>query len=232
MKRSFIGLIALGMIILLFGQTESFVVIYDDGFDGEITANGDVFSQDALTAAHEFLPLGTRVELLYVQTGKRISLLVNDRIYDAPDLFWISRSAADSLGIYSIHPTSVLYTVMEGASAEPTPVYTELFRSLGPNLELPAADPRNPVLLSERKDPSAAKLYGVQVYAAAKRMDAVTLSRRVQEEFEYLGYVEKTSADPGTLYRVIIGDFDSLQGALECYWKLRPDIPEIFLVEK
>ena len=37
---------------------------YSDKFIGKTTANGDVFSQDKMTAAHNFLPLGTNVQYL------------------------------------------------------------------------------------------------------------------------------------------------------------------------
>lgn len=50
---------------------------YGPGFHGNNTANGEVFDQDARTAAHRDLPFGT---LLLVQRGgSRVVVRINDR---------------------------------------------------------------------------------------------------------------------------------------------------------
>ncbi len=233
MKKSILYIIALSIsMLLLYGQTESYVVAYDDALIGEITASGDVFTQEKLTAAHENLPLGTQVEILNIQTGKRIMVTVNDRIENAPDLFWISKSAADTLKIYSIHPTEILYSVIgETTVKQMTQVYQELFVSLGPNMEFPLGNPWIPRILNENITSEGNTIYGVQVYSATKRMDAVVLSQRIQYFFDYLSYIEKTRINNVTLFRVIIGDFNTLEAARECYHKLHTDLPDIFLVE-
>ena len=50
---------------------------YGPGFDGNITASGEVFDQNAMTAAHYDLPFGTIVELEH--DGNRVIVEVNDR---------------------------------------------------------------------------------------------------------------------------------------------------------
>ncbi|MEA2077595.1 MAG: RlpA-like double-psi beta-barrel domain-containing protein [Candidatus Marinimicrobia bacterium] len=227
MKKLIKILFILCAFIFLFAQNESKVVIYEDGFKGALTASGEIFSQDKMTAAHETLPLGTQVEILNIQNGKKVSVTVNDRIKNSPDLFWISRAAANKLDIISVSPIEILYIIQgEVPGVEPSETYQSLFSSLGPNLELPEGDPRVP-----RSFGDEVQAYGVQIYACTKRMDAVTLSRRIQEELEYLSYFEKVKTDNGQRFRVIIGDFISKNEALDCYWKLQHDLPEIFLVE-
>ena len=52
---------------------------YGPGFDGRPTASGEIFDMDAMTAAHQTLPLGTRVEVTVLETGRRTEVRVNDR---------------------------------------------------------------------------------------------------------------------------------------------------------
>jgi rare lipoprotein A len=49
---------------------------YGPGFHGRLTANGERFDQNALTAAHKTLPFGTRLKVCF----KRCAVVrVNDR---------------------------------------------------------------------------------------------------------------------------------------------------------
>ncbi len=43
---------------------------YGPGFHGKETANGEVFNQNGLTAAHRTLPLGTKVAVTNIMNGK------------------------------------------------------------------------------------------------------------------------------------------------------------------
>ncbi|MBW6458521.1 MAG: SPOR domain-containing protein [FCB group bacterium] len=232
MKKSILLIACLLTAFLIYGQTKSRVTVYDDAFEGKKTASGDIFSQEAFTAAHDSLPFGTRVEILYVTTGKRVTVTVNDRISNAPGLFWISKAAARELDLYSIHPVEVLYVMDDPdiRSREPSPLYRQLFESLSPNLESPPSDPRLPVSTGTEKD--ARIHYGVQVYAAAAQSDALILSRRIQDHFDYLSYIERGQTQDGLLYRLIIGNFKTYEESLRCYHVLRPDIPHVFILER
>lgn len=52
---------------------------YGPRFHGQKTANGEVFNQNKLTAAHRTLPLGTTVEVTNVTNGKSVEVKINDR---------------------------------------------------------------------------------------------------------------------------------------------------------
>jgi rare lipoprotein A len=76
---------------------------YGPRFDGRTTASGERFDEDALTAAHETLPLGTRVRVTNLRNGRTVLVRINDRgpryrgrVID------LSRAAAAELGM--IHP--------------------------------------------------------------------------------------------------------------------------------
>ena len=52
---------------------------YGPGFHGKATASGDIYNQADLTAAHQTLPLGTRVMVTNLENGSSTQVIVNDR---------------------------------------------------------------------------------------------------------------------------------------------------------
>ena len=52
---------------------------YADKFEGRKTANGEIFSQDKLTAASKTLPFGTKVTVKNITNGRTVKVRVNDR---------------------------------------------------------------------------------------------------------------------------------------------------------
>jgi rare lipoprotein A len=52
---------------------------HGDGFDGKRTASGERFNKMRHTAAHKWLPFGTRVFLLNRETKKWTIVTINDR---------------------------------------------------------------------------------------------------------------------------------------------------------
>jgi rare lipoprotein A len=73
---------------------------YGGQFHGRPTASGVPFDQNAVTAAHPKLPLGTEVTVTNQNTGKTIKVEVNDRrpYVDGRDID-LSKGAAQKLGI-------------------------------------------------------------------------------------------------------------------------------------
>lgn len=52
---------------------------YAHKFHGRLTANGEIFDMNGLSAAHRELPLGTIIRVTHVGNGKSVTLKVNDR---------------------------------------------------------------------------------------------------------------------------------------------------------
>src|SRR5437899_10900029 len=52
---------------------------YGPGFHGNRTANGEIYDQYELTAAHPSLPLGTRVMVTNLSNGRSVQVRINDR---------------------------------------------------------------------------------------------------------------------------------------------------------
>lgn len=66
---------------------------------GNRTSGGDVYNQDALTAAHASLPIGTRVRVTLVDSGRDVVVTINDRPGTRKRIIDLSRAAARELGI-------------------------------------------------------------------------------------------------------------------------------------
>jgi rare lipoprotein A len=52
---------------------------YGKELHGQQTASGDKFDQNALTAAHPSLPMGTKAEVTNLENGKKVDVTINDR---------------------------------------------------------------------------------------------------------------------------------------------------------
>jgi rare lipoprotein A len=52
---------------------------HGDGFHGRRTANGERFDGQGVTAAHKYLPFGTRLKVTNPTNGKSVIVRVNDR---------------------------------------------------------------------------------------------------------------------------------------------------------
>jgi rare lipoprotein A len=73
---------------------------YGPGFDGNYTASGEVFNQNALTAAHPSLPMGTQVRVTNLDTGRAVVVRINDRgPYHGGRILDLSAGAARVIGV-------------------------------------------------------------------------------------------------------------------------------------
>jgi rare lipoprotein A len=103
---------------------------YGPGFDGQITASGEVFDAHGYTAAHNTLPLGTEITVTYA--GRTVDVVVNDRgPYSGGRDLDLSQGAAEHLGLTTAGVDYVDYEVAgSGGYAadtyeEPAPAQTK-----------------------------------------------------------------------------------------------------------
>ncbi len=73
---------------------------YGNQFHGRMTASGEVFNENDLTAAHRTLPFGTLLKLTNPENGNSVIVKINDRgpVSKSLDLD-LSKQAAIELGI-------------------------------------------------------------------------------------------------------------------------------------
>ncbi|MEM1135860.1 MAG: septal ring lytic transglycosylase RlpA family protein [Bacteroidota bacterium] len=79
-------------------EQEGIASYYADKFEGRTTANGEVFRQDSLTAAHKHLPFGTEVLVTNLKNNKQLTVRINDRgPFVTGRIIDLSRSGAQAL---------------------------------------------------------------------------------------------------------------------------------------
>lgn len=87
---------------------------YGPGFHGRRTSNGEVYDQHELTAAHPSLPLGTRVRVTNLDSGRSVDVRVNDRgPFAKGRAIDLSHAAASSIGMIGPGTAPVRIDVVE-----------------------------------------------------------------------------------------------------------------------
>jgi rare lipoprotein A len=82
------------------GEERGKAGIYTDGFDGAPTANGEIFDETAMTAAHPSLPLPSLVQVINEDNRREIVVRVNDRgPFDGKRILELSPRAGTVLGM-------------------------------------------------------------------------------------------------------------------------------------
>ena len=72
---------------------------YADKYQGRQTANGELFDQKAMTAAHKRLPFGVKVKVTNVENGKSVVVRINDRgPFVSGRIIDLSKSAFQRIG--------------------------------------------------------------------------------------------------------------------------------------
>lgn len=73
---------------------------YSDAYQGELTANGERYDRNAMTAAHPSLPFGTQVRVTNLDNGREVSVRINDRgPFTSGRIIDLSYQAAKQLGM-------------------------------------------------------------------------------------------------------------------------------------
>lgn len=72
---------------------------YGGWFNGRRTSSGRIYHDSELTAAHPWLPLGTRVKVRLVGTDRSVDVTITDRPGTRRRIIDLSREAARELGM-------------------------------------------------------------------------------------------------------------------------------------
>lgn len=100
---------------------------YGPGFIGQRTASGEVYHRDDLTAASRSLPLGTRVQVINLNTGRAVVVRINDRgPYVRGRGIDLSQRAAERIGLNHSGVARVSVTRLDAtASASSIPAASQ-----------------------------------------------------------------------------------------------------------
>jgi rare lipoprotein A len=100
------------------GVQEGIASWYGPGFHGNRTANGEIFDQNELTAAHRSLPHGTRAMVTNLDNGRTVEVRINDRgPFVGGRVIDLSYAAARTVGMIGPGTARVRIEVLGTASA-------------------------------------------------------------------------------------------------------------------
>jgi rare lipoprotein A len=92
---------------------------YGPGFHGKMTANGEPYDQDGMTAAHRTLPMPSLVQVTNLENGRSVRVRVNDRgPFAHGRIIDMSKRAAELLGFVNQGTAKVRVQILEVESRE------------------------------------------------------------------------------------------------------------------
>jgi len=87
---------------------------YADQFHGKITANGEVFDMNEISAAHKTLPFNTKLKVTNLENNRSVIVRVNDRgPYKKGRILDLSYRAAQEIGMLDTGVANVKITILE-----------------------------------------------------------------------------------------------------------------------
>ena len=115
---------------------------YGPTFHGRDTANGEIFDQNAMTAAHTTLPIPSIVEVTNLDNGRSIILRLNDRGPFVDDrIIDLSRAAATELGYQRLGLAPVRVRYLGPAQPHAAPPASSSYMASANSLPAPAPMP-------------------------------------------------------------------------------------------
>ena len=139
---------------------------YGPDFHGKLTANGEVFDQNAVSAAHKTLPMPSVVRVTNLENGRALVVRVNDRgPFAHGRVIDMSRRAAQLLGFEGQGTAKVRVEVM---AEESRVLAGKLAPSGGPGEPQVVAAPRGSVTAESLPPPGSSEPSRPVVTASAK----------------------------------------------------------------
>ena len=158
---------------------------YGPGFHGNRTSSGEIYDQYELTAAHQTLPLGTRVAVTNLQNGKEVEVRINDRgPFVKGRAIDLSYAAARAIGMVGPGTVPVRIEVLgTGGPRLPSAVYAVQVGAFADHdnaqrLKDALARRFSGVYVAQLEG-SAGHYYRVRLGRFGRREDAVNLARSV-----------------------------------------------------
>lgn len=190
---------------------------YGPGFHGRQTANGEVYNQYDITAAHKTLPLGTRAMITNLANGRAVEVRINDRgPFIPPRVLDLSYGAAKVLGLVGPGVGEVRIEVLEYGLGRPS-----RRRRPAPAVDVetvevaraPAPPPPRPAPPQQPPPEPPRGSYAVEIATLTDAGRAAHLRGVIGRRFPE-AHVTPLDAADGRYYRVRIGPYPARDVAL------------------
>ncbi|WP_320173078.1 septal ring lytic transglycosylase RlpA family protein [Maridesulfovibrio sp.] len=182
---------------------------YGEKFQGKLTASGEPYDMKRMTAAHNYLPLGVKVNVTNLSNQKKVAVIINDRGPFVPDrIIDLSRAAAQQLGFIDAGKAKVL---IEPYRPEPEPK--------------PADATTSAVVYK--------KLYGafyIQAGAYKVKANADRLIERLNKAGFHNTRTVRVVTDSAQIFKVQLGMYKTLANARKAHLSLGKGFPGTFIL--
>ena len=202
---------------------------YGPNFHGKYTANGEIFNQNDVTAAHRTLPMPSFVRVTNLNNGRSLVVRVNDRgPYAHGRVIDLSRRSAQLLGFEDMGTANVRVEIM----AKESRAIAMQLQGKGNEPTAPAAAPRDAVMVaalpgattgSTKPAPAIVvdqtvkqgKAVATQMFLQAGAFSRYENASRLSETLSPLGRTSITEVQTanGKMFRVRMGPIASLGDA-------------------
>jgi rare lipoprotein A len=205
---------------------------YGPNFHGKLTANGELFDMDRLTAAHKTLPLPSLVRVTNLENGRQVIVRLNDRGPFAGDrIIDLSRRTAEKLGTREQGLARVRVEYIGPARLDDAIVALgepEDYRALEPRIALAAATPRpTPVPPTRKPIVEVTATPAVLAVDARPAMPELAAHTRMSDPGPIeITYASARSYDPAPIaWFVQVGVFKEIENAATAAARLPRAIP-------
>ena len=179
-----------------FYDEEGIASWYGEPFHGQLTANGEIYDMNELTAAHKTLPMPVYVRVTNLENGRSLVLRVNDRgPFIAGRIIDVSRRGAQLLGFEENGTAQVRVQVIDRESGR---TWAELGREPAGTDGAPAPD-----IDLTHEDPGGGLF--VQAGAFTNAANAFVVSNALVGTGDI--HVIRAVVDSRVFYRVRVGPF-------------------------
>ncbi|MEM9225849.1 MAG: septal ring lytic transglycosylase RlpA family protein, partial [Pseudomonadota bacterium] len=191
---------------------EGFAGVYDEGYDGKPTANGETFDEDAMTAAHPSLPLPSLVQVINKENGREIVVRVNDRgPFEPGRNIDLSPRAASVLGITPARPAAVKLRYLGPAPVQtrgPAPLAVAEPVAPAPR-PLPIAVPKQQVQYQPAPTPAPKPATDGNVFIQVGSFTDISNAQRMHDALgrKLPVEIEDAYVRGGHYFRVLVGPF-------------------------
>lgn len=168
---------------------------YNDYFAGKVTACGERYDPNKLTAAHKSLPIGTMIRVTNLENDKSVIVRINDRgPYVKNRVLDLSKAAAVQLGFIGTGFAKVCYTVIDNSLVQVRDTFTE-------------QQPTEPFYTVNVIDTAIKLGYGVKLGSFDDPKLAFVVSKDLKTKYSAPAFIQTVKLIKGSLYRIFVGNY-------------------------
>ena len=196
---------------------------YADKFNGRLTANGERFSNNAMTAAHLTLPFNTMVKVTNKANNKSVVLRINDRgPYVKGRIIDLSKKAAKLLDYVDVGLANVKVEVLKSDEKK-----DELSQNpSNPNPFVPKQSEYYEVS-TEKSSPNG---FGIQVGSYQELVNMLREVNTLEQQTSDKVFIEVGKFKTKKVYRISVGAFKERPVAERRLRLLKKKYPDSFIV--